>query len=1214
MRGLSTVAAISFWAAGSFSLATVPPNNSADLAVIDRALATAKEGDKFVRFGDVGITIENLRVFRARLIQGRQGKAGIDNQVRDGEGAVTSLRGAGAPRNSEKTGPGAGRLHIGAAASTGGVVVPNADTPNGTAFKWPGGNVYYRFDPAQVSNGTITAAKMRQFRDSVAEWTAFANVHFIENITGQPNYVTVQEANISGGFSSSVGMAGGEQFVQFGPAAWNRGTICHEVGHVLGFYHEQQRDDRDSYVVINFQNMDPGQQGNFTKLPGGSVAQGPYDFFSVMHYARKALSNNGQDTISMQPAYAQYLNIIGAVSDRTLSKLDRAGMAAVYGAASPAPGAVVTTTNDSGPGSLRSAIYYAFDLSPSSSPAPVSPTSTTILFHIPNTDPNFNGQVYTIKPTYIVTAPGDGTTIDATAQTLFTGDTNLSGPEVVLDGSVQAQYEFAGTFGPAFILRQANCAVKGFVIHGFDRQGIRITSDSASGSVGTGNSVSGCYIGTDETGTASVGNGSNNAGVEIIGGANHNLIGGLTAAARNVISGSFASGISIHDSGTNNNVVEGNYIGLNAAGSATLANRGAGIEIVQGAQNNIVGGTTSAARNVISGNVQQGIVIVGSGTIGNFVQGNYIGLNAAGTSAAGNGSGDPVNHLFYSGIDIFGGAQNNTVGGSAAGAGNVISGNIGPGMTVSQASSNGNTIQGNFVGTNAAGTAAVGNGFADPSHGYSFAGVEFFGGAQSNTIGGIVPGSGNVVSGNAAQGIFIGDTGTTGNLVQGNILGLNAAGTGAIGNGSSGVLLYNGAQSNTIGGANELARNVIAGNSGDGITIALTGTSSNNVQGNFIGLTMSGAAAVPNAGAGVSIFGAATSNLIGGTSAGARNYISGNNSYGVVISSSGTNGNVVQGNTIGLLFTGGVAGNSHGVAIFGGPQSNTIGGTGANAGNMISANANEGIAMFESTDNKDAFSRNSIFGNGARGIALYNGANNSQPAPALNGATLGPIGNLSGTGVSASLTAAANATYTIEYFASSTADPSGFGEGQYFLGSTNVTMNGSGSATFSIALAPAVPAGYVISATATDALGNTSEFSNALTVVTSDADSDGIPDNWTNSFFGHSTGQAGDHSRATDDADGDGMTNAQEFVAGLDPKNSNSVLRISSVTRSGDNTLIGFRSVTGKIYQLQYRDDLATGNWLPLTDGIVGTGATLQVNDSSSTGLTKRFYRVALRP
>ena len=1160
-------------------------------------------------------------------------------------------------------------------------IVPESVTPSGTAFKWPGGNVYYRFDPTQVSNSTITAAKMQQFRDSVAEWAAFANLHFIENITGQPNFITVQEntSGGEGGFSSSVGMAGGEQFIQIGAHSWNRGTLCHEVGHALGLYHEMQRSDRDTYVIINFGNIAPSDQPNFTILPGGSnTLQGPYDFYSVMHYSRNALSDNGGDTISMQSGFTQFINIIGNVADRTLSKLDRAGMAQIYGNPSVAPSALVTNTNDSGPGSLRSAIYYAFDLSPTASPAPVTPTPTTIAFQIPNTDPNFNGQVYTIKPSFVMTAPGDGTTIDATTQTAFNGDTNTSGPEVVLDGSNQATYEFAGVFGPAFILRQANCVIKGFVIHSYDEQGISLTSDPNSGSVATGNVVSGCFIGTDPTGTTAIGNGTF-ASVELLGGANNNVIGGTKAAARNVISGSTSYGISMHDSGTNNNTVEGNYIGVNAAGTGALSNAVAGVEILGGAQNNIIGGTTSGARNIISGNKQQGVVILDSGTNGNVVEGNYIGLNMSGTAAIPNGVFDQANDIFYAGIDIFGGAQNTVIGGTATGAGNVISGNAGPGMTVSEANTNGTLIQGNFIGTDPTGMSAIGNGFADSPNQFIFGGVELFGSPQSTMIGGTAPGAGNLISGNGAQGVYISDTGTTLNVVQGNIIGLNAPGTAALGNGFSGVGIFTGAVSNTIGGTTAAARNVIsgnlnqgillsgtgvsqntiagnyigtdlsgtvarpnafsgigvfggassntvggtaegvrnviAGNASDGITFSGSGVSLNNVQGNFIGLNASGTSALTNNGNGVSIFGAATNNVIGGTTAGVRNYISGNTGAGVLIANSGTTGNQVQGNTIGLNFAGTAAGNgNHGVSIFNGAQFNLIGGSATGASNMISANTNGGIAMSDSTDIKDTFSRNTIFANGAKGIALFNGANNSQPFPTLNTAVLSTVGNPSGTDVSGSLTAGASATYTIEFFASPTADGSGFGEGQFFLGSASVTTNAGGTVSFTTSLGVTVPAGYVIAATATDAVGNTSEFSADRTVTTTDTDGDGVPDNWMLAHFGHATGQAGDKSRATDDADGSGMTNLQKFMAGLDPNNPNSFLRITSVARSSGNVMVGFPSVSGKVYQLQYRDDLVAGNWSPLVDGILGTGATLQITDPSSTGLTKRFYRIALQP
>src|SRR5262249_46653467 len=153
----------------------------------------------------------------------------------------------------------------------------------------------------------------------------------------------------------------------------------------------------------------------------------------------------------------------------------------------------------------------------------------------------------------------------------------------------------------------------------------------------------------------------------------NNTIGGTTPGAGNVISGNQGlGGILIQSAGTSSNVVAGNYIGTDASGTAKLGNATAGVTIELGASGNTVGGTSSAARNVISGNAARGVDIEGSGTTGNVVQGNLIGLAADGKSL-GNGT---------TGLQIID-APGNTIGGTAAGAGNVISGNSGSGLGIS---------------------------------------------------------------------------------------------------------------------------------------------------------------------------------------------------------------------------------------------------------------------------------------------------------------------------------------------------------------------------------------------------------------------------------------------------------------------------------------------------------------------------------------------------
>ena len=207
--------------------------------------------------------------------------------------------------------------------------------------------------------------------------------------------------------------------------------------------------------------------------------------------------------------------------------------------------------------------------------------------------------------------------------------------------------------------------------------------------------VRGNFIGTSATGAVALGN--TNQGIAIIDGAAQNVIGGTTPGARNAISGNGANGILISDTGTTGNTVLGNRIGTDATGDIELGNSDNGILIDVGATNNLIGGPTPAARNVISGNSAMGVLISGAGTEGNKVQGNYIGTDKTGSLALPN---------TQSGVRINTNATNNTIGGTAAGTGNVISGNGQSGILLNADS---NRIRGNRIGLAATTNDALGN-------------------------------------------------------------------------------------------------------------------------------------------------------------------------------------------------------------------------------------------------------------------------------------------------------------------------------------------------------------------------------------------------------------------------------------------------------------------------------------------------------------------------
>lgn len=611
----------------------------------------------------------------------------------------------------------------------------------------------------------------------------------------------------------------------------------------------------------------------------------------------------------------------------------------------------------------------------------------------------------------------------------------------------------------------------GNVISGNTFTGVTI-SDAGT----TGNKVQGNRIGTNSVGTGDLGNGL--AGVTIALGAASNTIGGTVAGARNVISGNGSNGIEIRDTGTKSNLIQGNFIGTDVNGTADLGNTLSGVLILNKAANNTVGGTVAGSRNVLSGNGSQGVFIRDAGTTGNKVQGNFIGLSAAGAALGNSGRG----------VSITSGAANNLIGGTVAAAGNVISANN-DGVLLSDAGTTGNLVQGNFIGTDPAGALDFGN---------TFDGVFILLGASNNTIGGTVAGARNVISGNNLIGVEVRDGVTTGNLIQGNFIGTNATGNAPIGNNLGGVVLLLGTKNNTVGGAVTAARNVISGNTVRGVWVRDPGTTGNKVLGNFIGTNAAGTADLGNGSDGVEIALTATNNTIGGTTTAARNVISGNNRFGILVQNTGTTGNLIRGNFVGLSAAGAALGNtSHGIFVTFAAANNTIGGTIAGAGNVIAHNGSDGVLIGNDASlgfnnaagSGNAVQRNRIFNNSGQGIDL--GANDgittndaddpdSGPNELLNTPTL-TSAFLLGTTLSLSgfVNTETNKVLTIEFFANATG-----GQGQTFLGSLNISMGAKNTVIFTTTLTvPAtVLAGHKLTATMTDELGNTSEFSIPLTI------------------------------------------------------------------------------------------------------------------------------------
>lgn len=497
---------------------------------------------------------------------------------------------------------------------------------------------------------------------------------------------------------------------------------------------------------------------------------------------------------------------------------------------------LVSTTADSGPGSLRQAI-----LDSNATPG----VHDTISFAIPTSDPGFDvtAGAWNIRPATQLPEITDGLLIDGTSQP---GYSAVHRPVVALDG---AGHAFEG-----LVLSGGQSSVRGLAIGGFIT-GIHLRQQGSD-------TIEGCFIGTDATGLIARGNTQVTSAppaagvlVECAG----NTIGGTEPGQGNLIAANDC-GVRIVGVSATGNTVAGNTIGLDASGRLGVGNHTAGVYI-ESASSNTIGGPVAGARNVISGNAGAGVRIQSgvAAADNNAIQGNYIGTDATGTIAAGNRD---------DGVEVA--AADTLI------TGNVVSANsdgvhIAGGLALAGLVHD-NTVQGNFIGTDKAGMVAL------PNHVHGIQ-LEF---SASNRIGGSDSGEGNLISGNTGHGIAAqSGPDTPAGTIAGNLIGTDITGKHALANGGDGIAL-NAAEMRIID-------NVIAANGHNGITVVLsappgvTWPSNDVITGNFIGTDRDATAHLGNSGDGILV--ESGGNSIGGAEDGTGNAIAYNARNGVTIES-----------------------------------------------------------------------------------------------------------------------------------------------------------------------------------------------------------------------------------------------------------------------------------------------------------------------------------------
>ena len=672
-------------------------------------------------------------------------------------------------------------------------------------------------------------------------------------------------------------------------------------------------------------------------------------------------------------------------------------------------------------------------------------------------------------------------------------------------GYVYLQGTLTSSGTPGLTLTSNNNKIQGLDIVDFPGNGIVINGDNNTiGTDGDGvddaaehnvireNSLNGILVnfGADNNRIA-----GNNIGVDRAGVAEPNLLNDINLGGSGNRVGVLGNGVS--------DDVEGNLISRNGqegifvtgvsntiAGNTISVNTKNGI-YVTGCNLNLIGTNgnsvaDAAEGNLISGNLDYGVQIYQANET--TVAGNKIGTNASGEAKFANMDG---------GVYIFDGYANligtDGTGSGASAEGNLISGNTTYGVYLNLAE--GNTIAGNRIGTNASGSAALKNGFSgvymDRSH-FNWIGTNGDGAGDAL--------EGNLISGNGGEGIMLSGIGSSENTIAGNVIGLDVSGTLALPNGDYGLVLGPNGDLNRVGtdgnGVSDAAeRNIISGNALCGVYIRAV---QNTVAGNYIGTNTSGTAAVANQTYGICMYDA-LANTIGTNGDGAGdsregNLISGNGFGGIYLGTTGatTAANGIYGNWIGTTASGaGALGNSGPGVRLENVGDNRVGYSSSALGNVIAHNLGAGIEFTSlGTVTGNQFVGNRMFDNnfgidlGSYGVTHNDtGDYDSGPNGLLNfPVLLGAESTGDSVSIAVSYSSTPNKNYALDFYWSSSCNGSGYGEGAVYLGWDSVTTDAGGSGLKQVGLAVEnIQPGY-ITATAIDADGSTSEFSQCIPV------------------------------------------------------------------------------------------------------------------------------------